>query len=81
MLEKSACDRLGISDRQRWKLDQDEVLQRFGGDRLYCICIESENWNRDLEQLLMMGSYCENKLDCRRKLQIEHLGEQFDPRA
>ncbi|KAG6525426.1 ATP-dependent DNA helicase Q-like 4A isoform X1 [Zingiber officinale] len=33
----------------------------------------------NVENLLRMVSYCENDVDCRRLLQLMHLGEKFDP--
>ncbi|KAG9444163.1 hypothetical protein H6P81_015503 [Aristolochia fimbriata] len=33
----------------------------------------------NIENLLRMVSYCENDVDCRRLLQLDHFGEKFDP--
>ncbi|XP_038989126.1 ATP-dependent DNA helicase Q-like 4A [Phoenix dactylifera] len=33
----------------------------------------------NIENLLRMVNYCENDIDCRRLLQLIHLGEKFDP--
>ncbi|KMZ60342.1 ATP-dependent DNA helicase Q-like 4A [Zostera marina] len=34
----------------------------------------------NLENVLRMVDYCENNADCRRHLQLVHLGEKFDPK-
>ncbi|XP_068662077.1 ATP-dependent DNA helicase Q-like 4A isoform X2 [Aristolochia californica] len=33
----------------------------------------------NIENLLCMVGYCENDVDCRRLLQLDHFGEKFDP--
>jgi bloom syndrome protein len=39
----------------------------------------SEQKSRQREELKFVVQYCENKMDCRRRLVLSHFGENFDP--
>jgi bloom syndrome protein len=39
---------------------------------------EAAGSTRTLENLNKMANYCENEVECRRALQLEHFGEKFD---